>query len=147
MVTSDNEERRAQAADQAGRSPVDAEHGLHCVDQSMQRADAVRWEHHEDGEDRDRVHQRLADAGARDGHGDVAPRIHHLLRGRRRQLDADERVQQHRHDGDEHREGRSHVVHGQAVDPVLNAVRDDRRGEERQQDDLPDRSAGGHHFP
>ena len=49
----------------------------------------------------------------------------HLLAGGRRQLDADEGVEQHRHDGDEHRPRRGEVADGDAVHAVLGAVDDD----------------------
>ena len=96
------------------------------------------------GEDRHRVHEHLRDPGPPDRGRDVAAGIDHLLACGRRQLDPDERVQQHRHDRDEDGVGRREIAGADAVHAVLDAVRRDADGEEHEQRDLADRTARRH---
>ena len=92
------------------RAAVAGQDRLDRVDQAVQRGDLPGGQHDQDRQDRDAVHQRLADTRPADRRRDVAPRIDHLLRSGRGQLDPDERVQQHRDDGDEHRPGGAEVA-------------------------------------
>ena len=123
---------------------VDGVDGLHRVDQPVQRGDLTAGQHDEDGEDRDAVHQGLGHPCGADRGGDVASRVVHLLRGRRGQLDSDERVEKHRDDGDEDRSRRAEVCEGHALHAVLHAVGHHAHREHPEQNDLPDGSARRH---
>ena len=90
------------------------------------------------------VHQGLGHPCGADRGGDVASRVVHLLRGRRRQLDPDERVQKHRNHRDEGRSRRAEVCEGHALHAVLHAVGHHAHREHHEQNDLPDGTARRH---
>ena len=130
------EGERGQAADQALPGAVDDEDGGQGVDEAGQAGEPVGRDDQHDGQHRDGVHDAGEDAGADDRGRDVAGRVAQLLAGGRRQLEAEEVVDQHGSDHGEHRPGGDQVAGGRAVDAVAGRVDDDGRGEEGEQPDL-----------
>jgi len=125
-----------QRPDQPLPGPVDDEHRGHGVDEAGEAGEPVGRHDQHDGQHRDRVQGAGQRPGPDDRGRDVAGRVAQLLAGRRRQLEAEEVVDQHGGDDDEHRPGGRQVAGGGGVDPVASRVQDDGQGEEAEQGHL-----------
>ncbi len=134
----EDEQDAGDAVHEARGSAVDRVAGLDRVEEPAQAGDLARRQDEQHEEDRHEVAERGERAGAENRLRHIALRIHHLLRRTVLSLEADEREQDQRRDGQKARAGRLQVAGGDSLKAVIESVDQDGHGEERHQRHLED---------